>query len=495
MSRSRAQSGAGTSEAAQVRQQGRRIRFRPDIEGVRAVALFLALLCHGGLPLAAGGFIGVDMFFVISGFLITGLLVAEAQKTGTISLGRFYAHRMKRLLPLAALVLVVTVVGGLLLFPPARSDILSGDVFAAALHYVNWHFAGQSVDYFGPETTASPVMHYWSLSLEEQFYVVWALVLFAVVGLVRRRGGGVRNLRMTLLAIVLVIGIGSFLYSIHYSAESPNAAYYSTLTRAWQIAFGAALALIPLPRLSLRWCWVLSLAAFGLIAYATLSFSPSTVYPGWLGTVPVLAVGALIVAGIGTARSAPQRLLETRALVYIGGLSYAWYLWHYPVMIFGLAIKPDLGYLDTTALVLLAGLPAVASHHLIGQPLRYSKTLTRFPRRAVAVGSVASVAALAAALALVAMTPRLTTAPASDVVGASKLQAPKLQRSADAVSPAPTGQGARADRGGVWEAGWPRGSASSATARPARRSSCSATPTRCTSSPRPRRWPNAGDGG
>ena len=183
-------------DVAQVR--SRRIPFRCDIEGLRGTALVFALLAHGGAPFASGGFIGVDIFFVISGFLITGLLVTEAEKTGRIALGRFYAHRMKRLLPLAALVLAVTVIGALLFFPPSRQELVAVDVRSAALHFVNWQFVSDSVDYFGAETSASPLMHYWSLSIEEQFYVVWALVLVAVVWLCARGG---RDVRRTLLVI------------------------------------------------------------------------------------------------------------------------------------------------------------------------------------------------------------------------------------------------------------------------------------------------------
>ena len=124
----------------------RRIPFRPDIEGLRAVALFLALFCHGGMTWASGGFVGVDIFFVISGYLITGLLVAESERHGTVRIGRFYAQRIKRLLPLSALVLVVVAAGSVLLFSPAQREIVSGDVFTAALHVVNWHFAAESVD-------------------------------------------------------------------------------------------------------------------------------------------------------------------------------------------------------------------------------------------------------------------------------------------------------------------------------------------------------------
>lgn len=432
------------------RGERRRIRFRPDIEGIRAVALFLALLCHGGVVLFAGGFVGVDMFFVISGFLITGLLVAESESTGRISLKRFYAHRLKRLMPLATLVLIFTAIASIALFSAPQREILVGDELTAALQVINWHFAAQSVDYFGPETAASPIMHYWSLSIEEQFYVFWALALVGITAFASKRGWGVRN---AVLAIVLVIWVTSLIYSAIYSAESPNAAYFSTFTRAWQIASGALIALIPIPAPGRRVSWILSIAGIAAITYSVLAFSPQTIYPGLAALIPVFGTSALIIAGLGKEWEIPQRWLALAPLVYIGGLSYAWYLWHYPVMIFGIAYWGELEVWATTALVFLAVIPAAISHHLIGQPLRYSKPLTQFPRRAVALGVTCTAVAVGVAGMLALTIPQLTAAPITETLGASTLEPPTLVASAEAVTPVPSGKGSRSDRGPVWEEG------------------------------------------
>lgn len=166
--------------------------FRPDVEGLRAVALLVMLLYHAQLSFANGGFVGVDVFFVISGFLITRLLVDEAERTGTIALGRFYAYRIKRLLPMAATVLVVVVVLSDLLLAPAQDGAVAGDVVSSAFYVVNWHFAEQSVDYFAGGYAASPVQHFWTLSIEEQFYIVWPLLLLGFTWWWRRRGSSVR---------------------------------------------------------------------------------------------------------------------------------------------------------------------------------------------------------------------------------------------------------------------------------------------------------------
>ncbi len=447
---SRTRDTADGSDADRGQSGRRRIRYRPDIEGIRAIALLLALLCHGGLALFAGGFVGVDMFFVISGFLITGLLLAESEGTGRISLTRFYAHRMKRLMPLATLVLVFTAIGSYLLFAAPQREIVAGDELTAALQVVNWHFAAQAVDYFGPETAASPVMHYWSLSIEEQFYIVWALALVAVTVFARRRRWSVRN---TVLALVLIIWVSSLTYSAIYSAESPNAAYFSTFTRAWQIATGALIALLPIPAPGRRTSWLLSIGGAAAVLYSVLAFSSATVYPGLAGLLPVLGTAALIVAGLGREWEIPQRWLAVVPLVYVGGLSYAWYLWHYPVMIFGIAYWGSLRAWQTTALVLLAAIPAAISHHLIGQPLRYSKYLTRFPRRAMALGLACTAVAVVAAGTLAVTVPSLTAAPETDQLGASVLKPPRLQASAESVRPVPSGKGSRSDRGAVWDEG------------------------------------------
>src|ERR1700760_622016 len=168
-------------------------RLRPDIEGLRAVAIVAVLLCHAGVPFLAGGYVGVDVFFVISGFLITRLLVGELDRTGTISLRGFYARRAKRLLPLSAVLLTVVGILSLILLSPLRDTEVAGDISASALYVANWHFAAQSVDYFAQGLEPSPVLHLWSLAIEEQFYVVWPGLILLTTWFFRRRGkDGVR---------------------------------------------------------------------------------------------------------------------------------------------------------------------------------------------------------------------------------------------------------------------------------------------------------------
>ena len=199
------------------------------------------LLCHAGLPFFAGGYVGVDVFFVISGFLITRLLLGEVDRTGGISLRRFYARRAKRLLPLTAVLLAAVGVLSLLLLSPVRAVEVSGDIVSSALYTANWHFAAQSVDYFAQGIEPSPVLHLWSLAIEEQFYLVWPTLLLAVTWLWRRRGGSIRPVLWVTLAILLV---GSLALGVKLTGEQPAAAYFSTFGRAWELALGAALALM-----------------------------------------------------------------------------------------------------------------------------------------------------------------------------------------------------------------------------------------------------------
>jgi peptidoglycan/LPS O-acetylase OafA/YrhL len=416
-----------------------KLRFRPDIEGLRAVAIVIALFCHGGLALATGGYVGVDMFFVISGFLITSLLVLEIERTGTLSLARFYAHRAKRLLPLAAVVLVAVVVLSQLLFSPARNDVVGGDVLSAAVYVVNWDFASQSLDYFAPGHRNSPVMHFWSLSIEEQYYIVWPAALLVVTLVFRRFGASVRT---GAFAAIAVVGIASFAYSVVYTADAPEAAYFSTFTRVWELGLGGALALAPLPRWSRRMGALLAAAGLAAIAIATVSYSYRTAFPGAAALLPTLGTAALIAAGTAAQPSAITRLLGTGPFRYVGRISYAWYLWHWPMLAFAAAAYGPLTTAQGVVIAFGSGIPAVISHHLIEWPLRRASTLKVRPRRALALGGASMAAAVGAAAVLVLAQPTLPTLSASEVRGATAIEEqPQPQKSVGAIRPDPVHAG------------------------------------------------------
>ncbi|MFE9259117.1 SGNH hydrolase domain-containing protein [Streptomyces sp. NPDC006879] len=391
-----------------------RSTFRPDIEGLRAVAVLAVLAYHAGIPWATGGFTGVDMFFVISGYLITGLLTREAITNGRIRLGDFFSRRARRLLPSAAVVLVAVAVAGAWLTVPLRRTDVEYDVLAAALSLANWRFVAQQTDYLTAGHDQSPLLHFWSLAVEEQFYLLWA-PLWAVIGFwaarAVRRG---RAVRATAALVTALVTLGSFALSLHWTERSASLAYLATQARIWQFGVGALLALLPWHLVSgprpLRWLcgWTGAAAALWCI----VSYDSSTPYPGSAALVPTLATAAILLAatpGRGERNAegayAVGRLLSRRAPRAVGRLSYNLYLWHWPVLVMAQARFGTLDWPAKTALTLAAVLPAFATMRLVERPLRRSRTVCEHPRRGLSVGVTAVV--LPVVLALVVGTTTL----------------------------------------------------------------------------------------
>ena len=420
---------------------GGRSGFRGDVEGLRAVAVSAVLLYHAGLPFLTGGYVGVDVFLVISGYLITGLLVREATATGGISLVGFYARRAKRLLPQAAGVLVTVSALSWLLLPPLRRMHVAGDVAAAALYVVNWRFAQQTVDYFDAGVQDSPLQHFWSLAVEEQYYLVWPLVLLAVWWWMRRRGrDGLTVLRPT----VATIGVVSLVYCLYATYLGTADAYFSTLTRAWELALGGLLALgvalpVWVPR---RVATVLAWAGIGAIVWSAVHFSGATAFPGAAALVPTLGAAAVILAG-SRGDDSTARPLTWRSTRYVGRISYAWYVWHWPLLAFAALRWGTLSAWQGLLIAAASLVPAVLTFHFLEEPLRHSRALARRPRRALLVGAVCMVLALVAGVGVYVGAPRVPTAKKADVSGAetSHQAAKKPQKKAQAIRPDP----ARAD--------------------------------------------------
>jgi peptidoglycan/LPS O-acetylase OafA/YrhL len=427
-------------------------RFRPDIEGLRAIAIVAVLLCHAGVPFLAGGYVGVDVFFVISGFLITRLLVGELDRSGTISLRGFYARRAKRLLPLSAVLLVVVGILSMILLSPLRDTEVAGDISAAALYIANWHFAAQSVDYFAQGLEPSPVLHLWSLAIEEQFYLVWPGLILLATWFFRRRGRSVRPVLWAVLAIVLV---GSLVYGVILTEDRPAFAYFSTFARAWELALGAAVALAATVKLPRPAAVALGWAGVAAIVYACFAFSGETEFPGTAALVPTLGAAALILSGtalaatasgVAGARSGAGRLLSLAPVRYVGRISYSWYLWHWPAIVFAAAIwGPRLSVAAGLAAVAVSWIPTQLTHMLIEDPVRRAPALKRMPNRAIALGLACTAVALGVGIGLKAAQPTLRTAPISEVPGAAALpEEATPQESATALRPNPLR--ARADR-------------------------------------------------
>jgi len=292
------------------------VPHRRELQGLRAVAVLLVVLDHGGVPFLQGGYVGVDVFFVLSGYLITGLLLRQAGRDGRIRLSDFYVRRARRILPAAVLTLVVTDLAAHQLLNLVRAREAVGDSVWAAFFMANVHFARAGSDYFAQGQPPSPVQHYWTLAVEEQFYLVWPIVLAGVLA--------VPFLRRRLLWIVLAAAAGSLAWSIHSTATDATYAYFSTVTRAWELALGAALA-IAAPRLRGAAAWL----GLACICIAAVAFSSSTPFPGYAALLPTIGAALVIAAAPGSG----SRLLSLAPFRYVGDRSYAFYLWHWPVLV------------------------------------------------------------------------------------------------------------------------------------------------------------------
>jgi peptidoglycan/LPS O-acetylase OafA/YrhL len=382
---------------------------RDDLQGLRAVAVLLVVLHHAGVPALPGGYVGVDVFFVLSGFLITGILLAGAHQHGRISFTDFYVRRARRILPAAALTLFATVVAAYYLLNVVRAREAVSDSIWATLFAANVHFGRQESDYFAQDEPASPVQHFWTLAVEEQFYLVWpaviSLVLFgALFGLRRRRLERVitRPALHRLLVVTVLVAIASLAWSIHSTEAEPAGAYFSTFSRAWELALGAALAIVAAGATHIPAWLRVGMGWLGLagIACAAVAFSESTPFPGYAALLPTAGAALVICAGI-----APQKLplgvdqvLSLAPLRYVGDRSYTLYLWHWPVLIIAVQyVGHDLSVGMKLCLALGAFLLSVVTYALFENPIRHM-------RRPAALGPVLCPASAAAALAVAVFT-------------------------------------------------------------------------------------------
>ncbi len=342
--------------------------FRPDIQGLRALAVILVVLDHARIGPFHGGFIGVDVFFVISGFLITGLLLSEADRRGRVSLLDFYARRARRILPAATLVLAATVVAGYFLLSGIQAIRLFKDTVWATFFAANIKFARDETDYFAQDDAIPPLQHYWSLAVEEQFYLVWPLIVLLLVALFRSRG---RARRAVVLAIA-AISLASFAWAVYAVGDNPRGAYFSTPARAWELGLGAATAaaVLRLRRLSPALLAGASWVGAAMIGVAALSFTGETRVPGAPGLLPVL--GAVLLLGGGTAAAGwgPQRFLAVAPMRFIGDRSYSFYLWHWPALILvGVAWRTPTGWFGLLVSLAALGM-ADLSYRYVENPFR-----------------------------------------------------------------------------------------------------------------------------
>jgi peptidoglycan/LPS O-acetylase OafA/YrhL len=345
-------------------------RFRPDVEGLRAVAVLLVVFYHAGVPRLTGGYVGVDVFFVISGFVITGLLLRERAGTGRTSIVGFYARRCRRILPAATLVILVTAVTTYVALGAVTGNNTADDGRWAAVFLANFHFEALGTNYLDALRPPSPVQNYWSLSVEEQFYIVYP-TLFLVVAKVR----GSFSIRARMALVLVPVIVGSYWLSITQTASNPSAAYFSPFTRAWELALGALVAVGSpwLKAIPGRWAAVLTWVGLAAVAAAAVAFNAQTAYPGSPVAVPVVGAALVIAGGAAIPRAGAESVLGLRPARWLGKHSYSLYLWHWPILIIAAerAGKTTLPVGENLLYVLLALVLSVATYRLVENPVRH----------------------------------------------------------------------------------------------------------------------------
>ena len=383
--------------------------FRPDLEGLRGLAILLVVLFHAGVTRAAGGFVGVDVFFVMSGFFITGLLSRETTETGGINLTEFYAKRALRLLPPLVVVLLVTLIGVMVLYAPIDRAAIASNARAVAMYSGNMAFAKESVDYFS--ASENPLLHTWSLAVEQQFYFFWPM-LFVVVALAFDRRTSPTAFATPSTRVVshnpLLIAIGitgavSFAISMILTGTAQSWAFFSMPTRVWEFALGGALALwMQTPRtLNLESTWsgerrditvqffsALQLLALVAIGFAVVVYDRSTPYPGIAALLPAAATVLLLVSGAFVKSGPITRVLSIAPLRWLGTMSYGWYLWHWPLVGLAGVLNPIIGVPSKLVWCAVALVLAWLTYRFVEVPARGKKLSTYSPQH-IAVGTFA----------------------------------------------------------------------------------------------------------
>jgi len=375
---------------------GYKLGFRGDIEGLRAIAVLLVVAAHAGVPRLAGGFIGVDVFFVLSGFLITGLLNRELAERGRIDFGAFYLRRLRRLMP--ALLLVVLVVSALAshVLAPWDQGRQASAAAMASIWLSNIHFALAKLDYFAPGAEANLFLHTWSLGVEEQFYLLWPALLLGVWLLAKRKGQSFRELGT---AILLAMACVSLVAELMLMRRLPQWSFYMMPMRAWQFAAGGLIWALPAASgqdgSSWRRCMAASRGWIGLalILGAALWLDEAVPYPGWRAFIPTLGAALVIHAGMQGGQLLSTRLLASWPLQGIGRISYAWYLWHWPALLLGGFALDWSGPPLLAVEVLASFVLAILTYRFVESPLRRHDGWLTY-RRAALLASVALMAAM-----------------------------------------------------------------------------------------------------
>ena len=419
------------------------MRFRPDIEGLRAIAIVAVVGFHIHAPGFSGGYVGVDIFFVLSGYLITGLIVAEIAKTGRFSLSAFYARRFRRLLPAAMTMLLGSFLLARLLYAPLEMQGLGETARSVSLYASNFRFIGQTTQYLAADPATNPLLHTWSLAVEEQFYLVWPLLLLAVAAFARGRF----RVRRAIFWVMAIVAFASFIACVKLTASNQPWAFYGPLTRFWEFAIGAiavvavrrrALAgedAAPIsPRLATRirrrgaLAGALALLGFAAIALSLHRFNITTPFPGKAAALPTLATVAVLVAGEIAPSARPIALLGSAPMRLLGRHSYGWYLWHWPLLIYTRVLWPDPAPLLRLGVVLLALGIAIISYRYIERPIRYHRALVGHHRRSVLAGLALGGLGVLGAAAMVGYGESRAASPGQAELAAARQDLPDIYR-------------------------------------------------------------------
>jgi len=364
----------------------------PQIQALRALAAILVLLFHA--ELVGGGYIGVDIFYVISGYLITGLIVREIEESGSLNFKAFYLRRIKRLLPTSFSILMVTALTAWYFYPGTMRDELGRHIFAAAVYVSNFLFAFWQMDYQNLNAIPPVVVHFWSLAVEEQFYIFWPMIVLAAF-----KFGGRKNL----FKVIGAITAASFVFSLYLTEASPIWAFYSLPTRAWELGIGALLLAIPKKyKLSVAYPWI----ALLLITYASFFYTDKTPFPGTAAIAPVLGTAAAI-ASISSWPRILNFFSNLRVTQWLGEISYPLYLWHWPLLVIPMVYLGRGLHIYERALAIVGTLVlADLTHRYIEQPLRH---ISLSPKKIISGAVIASLIATGTGLAISASANNMIT--------------------------------------------------------------------------------------
>ena len=359
--------------------------FRPDVQGLRAVAILLVVLFHANIPGFGGGYVGVDVFFVISGFVITGVLLREQASTGSTSVLAFYARRARRIIPAATLVIIATVLAAYFFLGSVIGRSTAVDGQWASVFLANFHFSASATNYLASQRPPSPLQNFWSLAVEEQFYIVYPMAFILVAGLFTRR-----SLRSRIGIVLGATAVVSYALSIAWTSTNASSAFFSPLTRAWELALGGLVAVSSdnLRRLPSSVAAGISWVGLGGIMTAAFVLNSASTYPGSLVAIPVIGAGLVIAGGAVQPRWGVECVLQLRPFQLLGLVSYSLYLWHWPIIIIATQRQgtTSLPVGDNVLLLLAALVVATGTYRLVENPIRHSGALVAQPWASIAMG-------------------------------------------------------------------------------------------------------------